>query len=135
MDGIFNAGTFTVPRFHRWDQIRPKPGLVVGLVHDGTNVGVFAMQDYDRNSSYELKVYIPIDTDFRGWGGNWWPLSSIVHSFPDSEIARHFEDISIHPENYRWIYPNLEPYIDEDWFKELLDATPDLKEDAHAANS
>ena len=131
MDGIFTKSTFTEPRFHRWDQIKPRPGLVIGLVHIGTDSGVFAMWDLDPNMKdsskpYELKVYVPIDTDFRGWGGKWWPLESIARSFPESEIAKHFSGITEHPENYIWIYPNLEPYLTESWFQEIIDATPDL---------
>lgn len=129
MDGIFDVSTFTEPRFHRWDEVRPRPGLVVGLMHYGTSVGVFAMWDLDpnMNSPYVLKVYIPVDTDFKGWGGRWWPLESILRQFPDSEIARHFGGFDDHPENYCWIYPNLEPYLTEDWFQEILDATPELR--------
>lgn len=130
MDGIFPVATFTEPRIHRWDLLRPRPGLIVGLSHRGTDAGVFAMQDFSSDNAkgpYELKVFIPVDSGFRGWGGKWWPLSSIVRSFPDSEIAKHFSGITEHPENYEWIYPNLEPFVTEDWFQELIDATPDFE--------
>lgn len=129
MDGIFDISTFTEPRFHSWNEVRPRPGLIIGLMHAGTNIGVFAMWDIDPNMEqpYILKVYIPVDTDFKGWGGRWWPLDSIIRHFPDSEIARHYEGFSQHPENYIWIYPNLEPFVSEDWFKEISDATPDFE--------
>lgn len=129
MDGIFDISTFTEPRFHRWDEVRPRPGLIIGLMHVGTTIGVFAMWDLDPNMEqpYILKVYIPVDTDFKGWGGRWWPLDSIIRQFPDSEIARHYEQFYQHPENYIWIYPNLEPFLTEDWFKEIADATPDFE--------
>ncbi len=129
MDGIFDVKTFTVPRVHRWDEVRPRPGLIIGLIHVGTNIGVFAMWDLDPNMEqpYILKVYIPVDTDFKGWGGRWWPLDSIIRQFPDSEIARHYEGFYQHPENYIWIYPNLERFLTEDWFKEIADATPDFE--------
>ena len=133
MDGIFGISTFTEPRFHRWDQVRPRPGMVVGLVHAGTEIGVFAMQDLSSSlsadSPYELKIYIPVDTAFKGWGGRWWLLSSILHSFPDSEISKHFSGFKDHPENYIWIYPNLEPFLTEDWIQDLIEATPDLKQE------
>ncbi len=132
MDGVFSISTFTEPRFRKWSDVHPKTGTIIGLVHHGANVGVFAIFDYGPEYDVdrwdrELKVYLPTDTDFKGWGGKWWPLSSICSSFPDSEIARHFSGIQNHPDNYLWIYPNLEPYVTEDWYKELLDATPDLK--------
>ena len=127
MDGIFDISTFTEPRFHNLSVVSPSLGMIVGLIHVGTSAGVFAMYDLNCAGAKEFKVYIPIDTDFKGWGGNWWPLSSVLRSFPDSEIARHFSGVEVHPENYIWIYPNLEPYATEDWFRELVDVTPDLK--------
>lgn len=132
MDGIFDVSTFTEPRFRRWSQIRPRLGLVVGLIHDGTSAGIFAMQDLSSgmDTPYEIKIFIPTDTDFKGWGGKWWPLNSVVNQFPESEIAKHFSGIGKHPENYIWIYPNLEQYFTEDWFQEILNATPDLKQEA-----
>lgn len=136
MDGIFSAETFTVPRWHDWIYVRPKPGLVVGLNHIGTNAGIFAMQDYDDSNDLHVHVYIPRNCDgMKGWEGRWWDIESIVKFFPDSEISRHFGDIldASHHVNYRWIYPNLDPFIDEEWFKEMLDDTPDLKEDTYAA--
>lgn len=129
MDGIFDISTFTEPRFRRLDLLKPKLGMIFGLTHFGTAAGVFAMLDYCslRSLERELLVYIPADTDFKGWGGKWWSLESVCRAFPDSEIARHFSGVIDHPENYTWIYPNLEPFVSEDWFQELLDATPDLK--------
>lgn len=128
MDGTFDIATFTEPRFRRWDQVKPKLGMIFGLTHRGTATGVFAMLDYcAHRGERELLIYIPVDTDFKSWNGKWWPLDSVCKAFPDSEIARHFSGIAEHPENYQWIYPNLEPYLSEDWFKELLEATPDLK--------
>lgn len=134
MDGIFPVATFTEPRFHRWDAIKPRAGLLVGLVHIGTNVGIFAMQDYEcpdgmiDTAHKTILVYIPATAyNMEGWTGRWWPLSAVIRAFPDSEISKHFSMIFDHPDGYKWIYPNLEPFLSEDWFHELCEATPELE--------